>query len=184
MQATKPRYLFTSERLGFRNWYTEDITPMYLDINSDKEVMRYFPYIPNLDQTTAFITRMQQQFDEKHYCYFAVDLLDTQSFIGFIGLSEQTYLPMLSPFVDIGWRLAKEHWGYGYATEGAKSCLVYGFEQLRLSEIYAVAPLINQASIRVMQKIGMQFQQQFAHPMLLEYPHLEKCALYCKTYST
>jgi len=85
MTPTNPSYLFTSERLGFRAWQQEDIDAMQ-EINSDARVMEFFPALLTMEQTKAFIERMNRQFDEKSFCYFAVDVLATKEFIGFIGL--------------------------------------------------------------------------------------------------
>ncbi|RZK12370.1 MAG: N-acetyltransferase, partial [Flavobacterium sp.] len=124
MNTTK-NYLFTSERLGFRNWIEDDI-PKMAEINSDPNVMEFFPSLQSAEQTDLFIRRMQQQFEEKSYCYFAVDVLDTDTFIGFIGLSDKDFESDFTPSVDIGWRLSEKQWKKGYATEGALACLKYG----------------------------------------------------------
>ena len=122
---------------------------------------------------------MQEMYSKRKFCYFAVDLLETNEFIGFIGLSEQSYLDELGTFVDIGWRLKPSAWGKGYATEGAKTCLTYGFEKLELKRIYSIAPEINNGSIAVMKKIGMQILKAFKHPKLLDNQRLVNCVLYC-----
>ncbi|MDY8138227.1 GNAT family N-acetyltransferase [Aquimarina sp. 2201CG5-10] len=172
-------YLFKSERLGFRNWSLNDLDDL-ASINNDDDVMEFFPFKPSKEDTKSFIVRMQQQFEEKRFCYFAVDILDTKELIGFIGLSEQTYLENFGPFVDIGWRLKKSIWNKGYATEGAKACLDYGFTQIGLENIYSVAPEINVKSELIMKKIGMQRIETFDHPKLKDYPQLMSCVLYQK----
>src|SRR5580698_8035695 len=97
-------YLFKSERLGFRNWQKADL-PLLAEINADPEVMKFFPGIHNLAQTGSFIERMQKHLVDKGYCYYAVDKLVDGSFIGFIGLSQQTFEADFTPCIDIGWRL-------------------------------------------------------------------------------
>src|SRR5215217_2088036 len=114
-------YIFRSERLGFRNWQESDIIPMAA-INADPEVMRYFPAIQTTSQTQDFIQKMQLQFQERGYCYFAVELLKTNTLIGFTGLSDKTFESDFTPCIDIGWRLGTAHWNKGYATEGAARC--------------------------------------------------------------
>ena len=74
-----------------------------------------------------------------------------------IGLSEQSYEAPFTPCVDIGWRLKPTFWHMGLATEGAKRCLKYGFQDIQLSKIFSVAPVINTPSIHVMKKIGMYY---------------------------
>jgi RimJ/RimL family protein N-acetyltransferase len=169
--------VFTSEKLGFRNWQMQDITPM-ANINADPEVMRFFPNTQTLQNTEDFIARMQASQASLGACYFAVELLETREFIGFIGLLEQKYPADFNPSVDIGWRLAKAFWGFGYATEGARRCLAYAREELKLSKVYATAPCINLPSIRVMQKIGMYAKGVFEHPYLLDSPKLRECVVY------
>lgn len=170
-------YLFTSKRLGFRIWNEADLDKM-TSLNQNDDVMEFFPKKPTLKDTSNFIERMNIMQSKENYCYFAVDILELNEFIGFIGLSKQDYLKELDPFVDIGWRLKKEAWGLGYATEGAKRCLSYGFEDINLEVIYSVAPIVNQKSITIMKKIGMTFSKNFEHPFLDDYPGLKTCALY------
>lgn len=170
-------YIFTSNRLGFRNWKQSDIDQL-LKLNSSKEVMKYFPSIPNKQQCESFITRMQKLYEEKKLCYFAVEVIDSEEFIGFIGLSEQTYEADFNPSIDIGWRLLPDFWGKGYATEGAKRCVDYAFNTLKLEKIVSVAPSINIPSITVMERIGMQKEYTFDHPLLKDYSELQECVLY------
>ena len=171
------KYIFVSERLGFRNWQEKDISPM-TEINSDPEVMAFFPGLQNRDQTTAFVHRMKAQYEDKGFCYFAVDELSTNNFIGFIGLSEQSFEAAFTPCIDIGWRLHTQWWNQGLASEGAIRCLEYAFNELCLDEIYAIAPAINIKSERIMQKIGMHKQYEFDHPLLADNGVLKRCNLY------
>ena len=171
------KHLFTSNRLGFRNWKVSDINLLY-NINSDKDVMEFFPTKPTKEETIDFIFRMQQQFQLKGFCYFAVDILETNEFIGFIGISEQTYETDFSPFVDIGWRLKKSSWNNGYATEGAKTCLAYAFNKLNLKTIFAIAPKLNVKSHSVMEKIGMKKHSTFLHPKIDTKSKLKRCIVY------
>lgn len=179
MNTTK-NYIFTSERLGFRNWIEEDIQKM-ADINNNPNVMEFFPSVQTAVQTQRFVKRMQLQFEEKNYCYFAVDFLEHDTFIGFIGLSDKDFESDFTPSVDIGWRLSETHWYKGYATEGALACLKYGFNQLKLKEIIATTPSINLKSEEVMKKIGMTKIKNFDHPLLLDDERLRDCLLYSIT---
>lgn len=176
MNDTK-KYIFTSDRLGFRNWTSTDIDKMH-EINSDEKVMEFFPSIPTKEQTTEFVHRMMNQFDEKGFCYFAVDKLDDNEFIGFIGLSEQTYKADFTPCIDIGWRIDSNEWNKGFATEGAKKCLEYAFDNLKLENVYSIAPKINKKSEHIMTKIGLKKQYEFKHSLLDNYEDLKTCVLY------
>jgi RimJ/RimL family protein N-acetyltransferase len=170
-------YLFASKRLGFRNWQTSDIPKMTV-INSNPNVMRFFPATQDETQTKDFVKRMQMQFKTKGFCYFAVEKLDPNEFIGFIGLSEQTYESEFTPCTDIGWRLTEKAWNQGLATEGAASCLEYAFEILKLKTIKAIASEINLNSTNIMQKIGMSKIGTFKHPKLKDFEPLETCVCF------
>ncbi|MDP2412294.1 GNAT family N-acetyltransferase [Daejeonella sp.] len=171
------QYLFKSERLGFRNWLESDIELMSA-INADEKVMEFFPRITTKAQTVEFIEKMEQQFKEKGYCYFAVDKLENNRFIGFIGLSKKSFEAEFTPCVDIGWRLSSEEWNKGYASEGAKRCLEYAHEVLKLEKIVSIAPKINVKSEWVMKKIGMEKVLEFEHPLLINDERLRDCVLY------
>ena len=169
-------YLFTSKRLGFRNWNSKDLGAMTL-INANEDVMKHFPKTLSSAETEAFIKRMQRLYLEKKYCYFATETLNEKELIGFIGLNLQTFQSDFTPCIDLGWRLHPEHWGKGYATEGAIRCMAYA-EDLGIDELYAMAPERNLNSIKVMERIGMKRERNFLHPLTPDGHPLERCLLY------
>ncbi len=170
-------YLFTSERLGFRDWTPGDLDA-FAEINADPEVMQHFPKRLDKNETEQFIQRLQAQYQQKGYTYFATEILNTGAFIGFIGLAYQDYATDFTPAVDIGWRLKKSAWGKGYATEGAKRCLDFAFGQLGLSKVIATCTADNAKSENVMKKIGMTKAGEFNHPKLVDYPAFQRCLCY------
>ncbi len=170
-------YIIKTDRLGLRNWQEKDIEPATI-MNADKAVREFFPNTLSQQETEDFIKRMQQHFTMYGYCYFAVDELATNKFIGFIGLSNQTFKSEFTPCVDIGWRLLSTAWGKGYATEGALACLTFAFTTLNLKEVYAIAPVLNLKSQHVMQKIGMSEYIHFIHPKIDKNNPLKKCIAY------
>jgi RimJ/RimL family protein N-acetyltransferase len=121
---------------------------------------------------------MQNQFQDKGFCYFAVDKLEDNEFIGFIGLSEQTYKADFTPCIDIGWRIDSNEWNKGFATEGAKRCLEYAFNDLKLEKVFSIAPKINTKSEHIMKKIGLKKQYEFEHSLLTNNDRLKACVLY------
>jgi len=177
MHTAPASYLFCSARLGFRGWLETDM-PKMAAINADPEVMAYFPAVQSLEQTAQFIARMQHMQREAGFCYFALERLDTGQLIGFTGLAKQQYPADFTPCVDIGWRLARSAWGNGFATEAARRCLDFAWQHTVLDEVLSIAPKINEASIAVMQKSGMQFRNEFIHPLLLNDRRLRNCVLY------
>ncbi|MDP4843467.1 MAG: GNAT family N-acetyltransferase, partial [Salibacteraceae bacterium] len=151
----KSDYLFTTQRLGFRNWKEEDI-PEFAAINSDEDVMEHFPKTLTIQETTAFVERLQNHFEQFGYTYFAVEVLETDELIGFIGLTYQDFEAEFTPATDIGWRLKKSAWGKGYATEGARRCLEFAFHDLKLKRIVSIRTESNSKSENVMSKIGLR----------------------------
>ncbi|CAN5856922.1 GNAT family N-acetyltransferase [soil metagenome] len=170
-------YLFRSERLGFRNWLATDIDAMAA-INADPLVMEFFPSVQTKEQTVQFIEKMQKHFAEKGFCYFAVDKLEDESFIGFMGICEQTFESDFTPYIDVGWRLMREEWNKGFATEGATKCLEFAFTQMKLEKVNAVCPKVNWRSENVMKKMEMKKVREFFHPLLLNDTRLRDCVFY------
>jgi len=173
----KKNYIFTSDRLGFRAWKDSDLD-IFADMCASDLVMEFFPFRRTKAEVKAQIQRFNEHLAQHQYTYFAVDTLENQEFIGFIGLAYQTWDHSLTPFTDIGWRLKPEAWGKGLATEGAIASLQYGFEHFGLKEIYSTAVKINTKSIKVMKKIGMKKQEEFEHPNIEEGHPMRTCVLY------
>ncbi len=177
MLKLEKEYLFKSERLGFRNWTKNDLNE-FATINADLEVMEHFPKPLTKKETAQFIDRLQNHYNKNGYNYFATEVLESGELIGFIGLAFQDYKTDFTPAVDIGWRLKKSAWRKGYATEGAKKCLEYGFKELNLEKIISTCTEKNSKSENVMKKIGMTKIGAFNHPKLKEYPKYKKCICY------
>lgn len=97
--------------------------------------MEHFPKPLSKTETADFRIRLQKHFQDRAYTYFATEILETKEFIGFVGLAYQDYPSEYTPSVDIGWRLIKTAWGKGFATEGAKRCLEYAFNRLKLNRV-------------------------------------------------
>ena len=158
--------ILESERLIFRQWKSKDLKPFF-DLNSDLEVMEFFPSPLTRNESDEMAHKCMSLIEHQGYGFFAAELKSTQEFIGFIGLHSPDYLPF-SPCIEIGWRLDKNFWRQGYATEGALAVLNYGFETLKCREIVSFTSCINLASIAVMKRIGMQYvvDGDFDHPNL------------------
>lgn len=171
-------YIFTSERLGFRTWKESDKLPFF-HMNSDPEVMKYFPSALTRPESDDSISSFQRHMDKYRYSFYAVDLLIQNKFIGFIGIKNIPFEASFTPAVEIGWRLDKRVWNLGLATEGAKRCLRHAFEDLNIDEIYSITPHLNQPSERVMKKIGMKKSGEFIHPKLSANHTLQPMMLYC-----
>jgi RimJ/RimL family protein N-acetyltransferase len=168
-----------TERLLLRRWRETDRLP-FQRINADPRVMEFFPEPLTAEISDALFDRAQEHFNQRGFGPFAVELLDTRSFIGFIGLSVPKFEAHFTPAVEIGWRLAFEHWGKGLATEGAGAVLAFGFEAFGMDQIVSFTVPPNLRSRRVMEKIGMTYdpRDDFDHPGLPEYHPLRRHVLY------
>ncbi|MGI5839375.1 MAG: GNAT family N-acetyltransferase [bacterium] len=149
--------------LRLRDWEASDLAP-FRQLNADAQVMRYFPKTLTHEETDSFAAAIRQEFAAYGSGLYAVETKADREFIGFIGFHRATFAADFTPCVEIGWRLKRATWGQGYATEGAKACLDYGFNNLGISEVYSFTAKINKPSERVMQKIGLTFVQEFDHP--------------------
>lgn len=177
MKPDCQNYIFTSERLGFRNWSYTDLAA-FAALNADEEVMEHFPKPLTTDESKDFIRRLLDHYQKYGHSYYAVELLKTGEFIGFIGLAYQTYESDFTPATDIGWRLKKTAWGNGYATEGAKRCIKHAFTTLKKVKLISTCIIGNTKSENVMEKIGMTKVKTFKHPNLVGLPAYENCVLY------
>lgn len=159
--------IIETERLILRTWQSSD-AEAFFRMNADPKVTEFLPGPLSMEQVQNFMTAMNQQWQDKHYTLWAVEEKASGKFMGFIGLSWLELPPPLSPAVEIGWRLASEFWYQGYATEGARAAMDWGFDECGLDEIVAITVPANIRSQRVMTKLGMQrdLDGDFAHPRL------------------
>jgi len=173
----------SSERLILRRWRECD-RPPFAALNADPEVMRHFPATLGREQSDASIDFWDAQFAERGWSCWAVELRQGGAFIGFIGLSVPRRQLPFSPCVEVGWRLARPHWGQGLASEGARAALGVGFTRLKLAEIVSFTSLGNQRSRAVMERIGMtNAQEDFDHPAVAEGSPLRRHCLYRITHA-
>lgn len=169
-----------TERLILRQWKDDDLRP-YAQLNADPKVMKYFPAVLSKQESDVQAGFFRQFISEKGWGFWAVELKETGQFIGFVGLlsnDESSGLPN-TPSIEIGWRLSSEFWGFGYATEAAQKALEFAFKTLLAPSIYSFTALQNEASQRVMQKLGMEnTNQDFNHPKLPTGHWLERHCLF------
>lgn len=168
---------FESERLIFRDWTDNDLD-IFIAINKDKDVMKYFPNTLSNLESISFYEKIKKEFQELGYGLYAVETKHNKEFIGFIGFHKASFISNFTPCIEIGWRLIKEVWGKGYASEGAYACLQYGFDILGFGEIYSFTAVANTKSEKVMKKIGMTQASYFDHPNVEKQSDLLKHVLY------
>jgi len=169
---------FETPRLRLRQWRDSDRAP-FAAMNADPMVMEFFPAVQSRAASDASIDMWQAQFAERGWSNWAAEISSTGEFIGFIGLSIPKRALPFSPCVEIGWRLARAHWGHGFATEGALAALRVGFEQIALDEVVSFTSMLNIRSRAVMERIGMRNTfQDFEHPGVPEGHALRVHCLY------
>jgi RimJ/RimL family protein N-acetyltransferase len=156
-----------TERLLLRRWRPEDLEPCAA-MNADAEVMEHFPAPLSTAESSALIARMERCFEELGYGLWAVEIPDSVSFIGCVGLVPVGIDFAFAPAVEIGWRLARSHWGSGLAHEAASATIAYAFQELGLPALVAYTAERNERSRRLMERLGMRRDpaEDFAHPRL------------------
>jgi RimJ/RimL family protein N-acetyltransferase len=164
-------------RLSLRRWRAADLEP-FAALNGDPEVMEHFPAVLSQAETAAAVGGIEKHFDKHGYGWWAVEVPGRAPFIGFIGLAVPGFETSFTPCVETGWRLARAWWGQGFATEGARAALAYGFERLKLPEIVSFTVPGNIRSRRVMAKLGMQYSEDFDHPLIEPGHPLRRHVLY------
>ena len=170
-----------TKRLILRNWEDRD-RELFHEINSDPEVMRFFPMRRDRAESDAMMDRLQSGIERDGFGFAAVELAETSECLGFVGIHKAPPLPVIAPgSIEIGWRLKRNTWGKGYATEAAREWLRFGFQDLALEEIVSFAVANNTWSLAVMERIGMQHDREgdFDHDAVPDtHPHLKRHALY------
>jgi ribosomal-protein-alanine N-acetyltransferase len=168
-----------TDRLLLRRWRPDDVEP-FAALNADPRVMEHFPAPYTREETERMVARIEQHFLERGFGLWAVEVVGIAPFVGFVGLSVPKFEAHFTPSVEIGWRLAAEHWDQGYATEGARAALAFGFHSLGLQEIVSFTVPDNVRSRRVMERIGMihDADGDFEHPLVPEGHRLRRHVLY------
>lgn len=168
-----------TDRLALRQWRDADLAP-FAALNADPEVMRYFPAPLTRTQSDEFAGYVHETIERQGWGLWAVEVIDGPAFIGFVGLNRVTFDEHFTPAVEVGWRLARPFWGYGYATEAATAALSFGFERLELDEIVSFTTRSNEPSIRVMRRLGMRHDAagDFDHPRVPQASPLRRHVLY------
>lgn len=161
---TTPRELRTP-RLLLRRWVAED-RETFASMNADPRIMEYLAGVLDREQSDALADRIDQRFEEHGFGLWAIEIPGVVRFAGFAGLSNPRFHAHFTPCVEVGWRLAVEQWGHGYATEAARAAVVFGFDRLKLAEVVSFTVPENTRSRRVMERIGMVHwpEDDFDHP--------------------
>lgn len=159
--------MIETRRLVLRPWRADDREP-FAALNADPRVMEHFPETLTREASDALVERMEAAWRAHGFCFGAMEQRSDGVFVGMAGLARVPFAASFTPAVEIGWRLARAHWGMGYASEAARAWLEYGFTTLGCDEIVSFTTTANLRSQAVMQRIGMQrdASRDFEHPGL------------------
>lgn len=168
-----------TERLLLRGWRESD-RAAFAAMNADPAVMEFFPAALSRPESDAFVDRIEAHWAARPYGLWAVEVPGVAPFVGYVGLWDAVFPAPFTPTVEVGWRLARAAWGSGYATEGARAALAYGFRVAGLSEIVTFTAAVNLRSRAVMERLGMVRDpaEDFDHPALAEGHALRRHVLY------
>ncbi len=169
----------SGSRVRLRRWRDADREP-FAALNADARVMEFFPGRLTRAESDAMVDGFETHFSEHGFGLWAVEVPDVAPFIGFAGLSVKRFFAPFTPCVEVGWRLAFEHWGRGYATEASRLALGFGFDTLALPEIVSYTSVTNHRSRAVMKRLGMHHDptDDFDHPALPDGHPLQRHVLY------
>ena len=158
-----------TDRLLLRRWRESDKKP-FAALNSDPVAMEHFPSLLTQEQSDAAVDRFDALIAENGWGLWAVEVVASGEFIGFVGLNPPPWDAHFTPAVEVGWRLGRQYWGHGYATEAAREALRFGFEDLDLEEIVSFTTPANLRSRAVMERLGMTHHpaDDFEHPGVAE----------------
>jgi RimJ/RimL family protein N-acetyltransferase len=152
-----------TDRLLMRRWRESDREP-FAALNADPKTMRFFPGTLDRAASDALVDHIEARFDRLGYGLWALEVSRTGEFIGFTGLNPMPDGVPGAGGVEVGWRLARQAWHYGYATEAARAALGVAFDGVGLSEIWSMTAVLNEPSAAVMRRLGMTEVARFLHP--------------------
>jgi RimJ/RimL family protein N-acetyltransferase len=168
-----------TDRLLLRRWRDADRAP-FAAMNADPAVVEHLQGPLSRERSDAFVDRIEAHWDEHGWGLWAVEIPEVVPFIGFVGLWPAEFIA--EDAVEVGWRLARDRWGRGYATEAASEALRFGFEEVGLREIVSFTVPQNVRSRHVMERIGLRRDPagDFDHPRVdrVAFPHLVRHVLY------
>lgn len=171
-----------TERLILRQWIEADREP-YAALNADPEVMEHFERPLTRAESDAAIDRNNASLTDSGWGNWAVERRADGVLLGHVGVKPTAPELPFGGAYELGYRFARRAWGQGYASEGSRALLAYGFRELALPEIVAFTAVPNTRSQAVMRRIGMVHDpaRDFDHPALPEGHRLRRHVLFAIT---
>lgn len=158
-------HIFTeTERLILREMREED-APGILAMDKDPEVLRYLPsaMIDSIEEALGVVQHIRKQYVDNGIGRWAMVRKEDQAFVGWCGIKlvNDGTTNGRTNYYDIGYRMLPAYWGMGYGYEAAAACMQYAFQVLQLEELHATVMQGNTASIRIIEKMGMHYVEQY-----------------------
>lgn len=173
--------MIETERLILRRWRARDVEP-YAALTADPEVMVWLGGVMDKHESAEHIDGMEDHFDRWGYGRYVIERRADGAFLGYTGIARiWPGLPVTG--VEIGWRLNRDAWGHGYATEAARAATHEGLTRFELPEILAFTAEGNLRSRAVMERLGYRRDpsRDFDHPRLLEGDPLRRHVVFVAT---
>ena len=166
-------------RLILRDWCDDDVEA-YVRMNADPRVTEFFPLPYTRERSESNARVIREMLARDGFGWWAVDVRGGARFAGLIALQEVPFQTAFTPANEIGWRFTAEHWGHGYATEGARAALDFALRELGWREVVAFTAAVNTRSRRVMERLGMTYdpRDDFDHPKVEAGHPLRRHVLY------
>ena len=152
-------------RMLLRPWRDEDYAPFHT-MSADPRVYEYLPPFADKKASDAFVDRLREDFSRRGWGFWALEHRESGLFMGMAGMHEPgPEFGVGRPCVEIGWRLAPEFWGKGFATEAARAVMRFAFTELQLEELVSFTAVGNQRSYALMERLGMEREKEFDLPL-------------------
>jgi RimJ/RimL family protein N-acetyltransferase len=159
--------MLETPRLILRPWRDADVEA-WVAMSADPRVMEFTPSTLDRKQAQTMAAGLRARLERDGYGWWALEVKGGAAFAGAILLQEIPFEEHFTPAMEVGWWLAYDQWGHGYATEGARAALGFAFGELHRSEVVAMTTPANVRSQRVMQRLGMTRDpiDDFDHPLI------------------
>ena len=172
-------YVAVTPRLILRPWRDADVRRLH-NLCLDPRVMEFLGPPQSIDEVKAVIDRQRAHQQNLRHCFWAIELRATRNMIGFCGLQPGPKGTPIEGEIEIGWRLAYDHWGKGYAREAAKASIDWGFANLDIDQIWSITVPANLRSWGLMERLGMACRPdlEFDHPRVPDESPLKRHVTY------
>ena len=158
------KFYLETDRLILRELRETDIDGMF-ELDSDSEVHKYLGNKPvkTIAESEKIIEDVIKQYKDRGIGRWAAIEKSSGAFIGWSGIKLNTEYNMngYTKYYDVGYRLIKRFWGKGYATESGKAAIAYAFNTMKLTELYGITEIGNQASHHALLKLGLKYIEDF-----------------------